>query len=103
MQKSSIMCQCMRPRHYCNAAKPLPKPRTPSYICHRKRRAIAPKKDDRISKMTRLMDMELATDSRATMPASVASVDGFARIAAFGRSLVTRWRHAARKHQVLQE
>ena len=53
--------------------------------------------------MTRLMDLELTTDSRATMPASVASVDGFARIAAFGRSLVTRWRHAARKHQVLQE
>jgi uncharacterized protein YjiS (DUF1127 family) len=49
------------------------------------------------------MDLELTTDRRATMPASVASVDGFARIAAFGRSLVNRWRHASRKRHVLQE
>jgi uncharacterized protein YjiS (DUF1127 family) len=54
-------------------------------------------------KMSRLMDLELTTDRRATMPASVASVDGFARIAAFGRSLVNRWRHAGRKRYVLQE
>src|SRR5882672_4602685 len=53
--------------------------------------------------MTRLMDLELTMDSRATMPASVASVDGFARIVAFGRSLANRWRHTARKHQVMQE
>src|SRR5262245_11727638 len=63
----------------------------------------APQDDDRIQKMTRLMDLELTTDRRATMPASVASVDGFARIAAFGRSLANRWRHAGRKHQVMQE
>jgi uncharacterized protein YjiS (DUF1127 family) len=63
----------------------------------------APQDDDRILKMTRLMDLELTTDRRATMPASVASVDGFARIAAFGRSLANRWRHAGRKHQVMQE
>ncbi|HTO67065.1 MAG TPA: DUF1127 domain-containing protein [Bradyrhizobium sp.] len=54
-------------------------------------------------KMTRLMDLELTMDRRATMPASVASVDGLARIAAFGRSLANRWRHVARKHQVMQE
>lgn len=53
--------------------------------------------------MTRLIDLELTMDRRATMPASVASVDGFARIAGFGRSLANRWRHAARKHQVMQE
>jgi uncharacterized protein YjiS (DUF1127 family) len=49
------------------------------------------------------MDLELSMDRRATMPASVASVDGFARIAAFGRSLVNRWQHASRKRYVLQE
>jgi uncharacterized protein YjiS (DUF1127 family) len=54
-------------------------------------------------KMTRLIDLELTMDRRATMPASVVSVDGFARIAAFGRSLANRWRHAGRKHQVMQE
>jgi uncharacterized protein YjiS (DUF1127 family) len=54
-------------------------------------------------KMTRLIDLELAMDRRATMPASVASVDGFARIAAFGRSLANRWRHATRKRRVMQE
>jgi len=53
--------------------------------------------------MTRLIDLELAMDRRATMPASVASVDGFARIAAFGRSLANRWRHATRKRRVMQE
>lgn len=53
--------------------------------------------------MTRLMDLELTMDRRATMPASVVPVDALARIAAFGRSLANRWRHAARKHQVMQE
>jgi uncharacterized protein YjiS (DUF1127 family) len=53
--------------------------------------------------MTGFTEMEKAMVDRATMPVPSASVDGFARIAAFGRAIAAHWRHAARKHQVQQE